>query len=81
MQWVNSAFNVYDKVTGVKVAVALNGNQFWAGFGGGRQTHSDGDPIIKYDQLVDADRQFQVHRSARCAGGVGTLPRGVNATA
>jgi hypothetical protein len=53
VQWVNSVFNVYDRVTGTKLAGPLAGNQFWAGFGGDCETHNDGDPIIKYDQLAD----------------------------
>ena len=53
VQWVNLVFNVYDRVTGVKLAGPFAGNQFWAGFGGDCETHNDGDPIIKYDQLAD----------------------------
>ena len=53
VQWVNSVFNVYDRVTGVKIVGPINGNRFWSGFGGDCETHNDGDPIIKYDQLAN----------------------------
>ena len=52
VQWVNGIYNVYDKTTGAKLAGPFSGNMFWAGFGGICETHNDGDPIIKYDQLA-----------------------------
>ena len=48
---VNSSFEIYDKTgvsqTGGPVAI----DALWAGFGGPCETESDGDPIVKYDQL------------------------------
>lgn len=50
VQWVNSAFAVYDKSTGALVAGPTAGNALWAGFGGGCQANNDGDPIAQYDK-------------------------------
>jgi hypothetical protein len=54
VQWVNSAFAVYDKATGAKVYPASGfaaGNTIWTGFVGGNcATHNDGDPIVLFDK-------------------------------
>jgi hypothetical protein len=54
VQWVNSAFAVYDKTSGTK-AYPTNGfaagSTIWAGFNGGRcSTDNSGDPIVLYDK-------------------------------
>ena len=52
VQIVNTAFAVYDKTTGGKVAGPTAINSLWAAFGGGCQTNNDGDPIVQYDQAA-----------------------------
>src|SRR6266481_754214 len=54
VQWVNTAFAVYDKATGNKVYPASGyaaGNTIWSGFNTGNcGTNNDGDPIVLYDK-------------------------------
>src|SRR5207245_6702616 len=54
VQWVNSAFAVYDKATGNKVYPASGfaaGNTIWSGFSAGRcNTDNSGDPIVLWDK-------------------------------
>ncbi len=56
VQWVNTAFAVYNKSTGAQVypaSGAANGNTLWSGFGGRCQTDNSGDPIVMYDQIAN----------------------------
>lgn len=53
VQWVNSAFAVYDKTTGAKILGPVAGNTLWSGFGGSCQTANDGDPIAQYDKAAN----------------------------
>jgi len=53
VQAVNTAYNVFDKNTGLPLGAPRPLNTLWAGFGGVCQTRNDGDPIVKYDQLAD----------------------------
>jgi hypothetical protein len=53
VQWVNSEFAVFDKVTGAIVAGPTEGNALWAGFGGGCEENNDGDPIVQYDKIAN----------------------------
>lgn len=54
VQWVNTAFAVYDKATGTKIYPTsgfADGNTIWSGFSGGRcATDNSGDPIVLYDK-------------------------------
>ena len=54
VQWVNTAFAVYDKSTGSKVYPAsgfANGSTIWSGFSAGRcDTDNSGDPIVLFDK-------------------------------
>lgn len=51
VQWVNTAFAVFDKTTGaIAAGFPKAGNAIWAGFGGGCETNNDGDPIVQYDK-------------------------------
>jgi hypothetical protein len=54
VQWVNTAFAVYDKSTGTKVYPTSGfaaGNTIWSGFSAGRcSTDNSGDPIVLYDK-------------------------------
>ena len=54
VQWVNTAFAVYDKSTGGKVYPTSGfaaGNTIWSGFSAGRcSTDNSGDPIVLYDK-------------------------------
>ncbi|HET8908075.1 MAG TPA: hypothetical protein VFN11_14035 [Ktedonobacterales bacterium] len=53
VQWVNTAFAVYNKSTGVVAAgFPKAGNVLWSGFGGGCQTNNDGDPVAQYDKIA-----------------------------
>ncbi|HEX7174309.1 MAG TPA: hypothetical protein VF240_03385 [Pyrinomonadaceae bacterium] len=53
VQWVNSHFAVFDKVSGAMTYGPAAGNTLWAGFGGACQTRNDGDPIVQYDQIAN----------------------------
>ena len=59
VQWVNIEYNVYDKTTGAKILGPIQGNSFWANFGGTCQSHNDGDPIIQYDKAAGRWVAFQ----------------------
>ena len=52
VQWVNSAFAVFDKATKARVLGPTSGNTLWSGFGGVCETDNDGDPIVKWDNLA-----------------------------
>jgi hypothetical protein len=54
VQWVNTAFAVFNKATGqIAPGFPKLGNSIWAGFGGGCQTNNDGDPIVQYDKQAN----------------------------
>ncbi|HXD32757.1 MAG TPA: hypothetical protein VN643_16660 [Pyrinomonadaceae bacterium] len=53
VQWVNTAFGVFDKATGNLIFGPANGNTLWAGFGGRCETDNDGDPIVQYDKIAN----------------------------
>jgi len=53
VQWVNTAFAVFDKASGSMVYGPANGNTLWAGFGGRCESDNDGDPIVVYDQAAN----------------------------
>jgi hypothetical protein len=52
VQWVNTAFAVYDK-SGNLLMGPTAGNTLWSGFGGGCQTNNDGDIIAQYDKFAN----------------------------
>jgi len=52
VEWVNTSFAVFDKVTGAPVYGPVAGKTLWSGFGGGCQTNNDGDPIVQYDKAA-----------------------------
>lgn len=52
VQWVNTAFAIYDKSNGTLLMGPIAGNTLWAGFGGGCETNNDGDIIAQYDKLA-----------------------------
>lgn len=52
VQYVNTAYEVYNKTTGASVLGPLAGNSFWSGFGGSCQNNDDGDPIVMYDKAA-----------------------------
>ncbi len=66
VQWVNTAFAVFDKATGALLAGPTPGNVLWTGFGGGCESNNDGDPIVLYDKLA--------HRWVMGQFSVSTLP-------
>ncbi|MEP7041775.1 MAG: hypothetical protein ABI843_01860 [Dokdonella sp.] len=52
IQWVNSAWQVFDKTTGAPDPATpspTQGNSFWVGFGGLCETTNAGDPIALWD--------------------------------
>lgn len=55
VQWVNAAFVILDKTTGLPVSGGgpFLGNTLWSGFGGSCQSQNDGDPIVMYDQKAN----------------------------
>jgi len=53
VQWVNTEFAVFDKVTGSLLSGPTEGNALWHGFGGGCESNNDGDPIVQYDKMAD----------------------------
>src|SRR5438270_6372816 len=52
LETVNTDFAVFNK-TGTPVYGPVAINTLWSSFGGGCQTHNDGDPVVLYDQLAD----------------------------
>ena len=53
VQWVNTAFAVYNKTTGALVYGPANGNTLWSGFGDRCATDNSGDPIVMYDKAAN----------------------------
>ncbi len=53
VQWVNTAFAVFNKSTGAMVYGPANGNTLWQGFGGRCETDNSGDPIVMYDKAAN----------------------------
>jgi len=53
IQWVNTAFQIFDKATGAAVSGVEPGNIFWQGISSPCATTNNGDPIVQYDQLAD----------------------------
>jgi hypothetical protein len=72
---VNSAFAIYDK-NGTLLAGPSQINSLWQGFGGPCETDNDGDPIVRYDHLVDRwlVSQFAVAQNMQCIA----ISRGAN---
>lgn len=53
IQYINTDWVIIDKATGNIVAPGvIEGNTFWAGFGGPCETSNSGDPIVLYDKLA-----------------------------
>src|SRR5450756_2663356 len=50
VQWVNTAFAVFDKA-GHKLLGPITGNTLFASLGGPCATHNDGDALVVYDKL------------------------------
>ncbi len=53
IQWVNTQWNVFNKATGLPIGSPMEGNIFWAGFGGVCETNDAGDPIVLYDDAAE----------------------------
>ncbi len=54
IQYINTDWVIIEKKTGDFVAPGvLEGNTFWAGFGGPCETSNAGDPLVLYDKLAD----------------------------
>ncbi|GAA0720993.1 hypothetical protein GCM10009105_30940 [Dokdonella soli] len=68
IQWVNTSWAIYDKITGSKVSGPTPGNSFWIGFGGACESGNDGDPIALWDPQAHrwVMSQFSVAGNAQC---------------
>lgn len=53
IMYINTDWQIYDKNTGLPIGPVMEGNTFWAGFGGACETSNSGDPIVLYDKLAD----------------------------
>ena len=53
VQWVNTAFAVFNKSTGALVSGPTNGNTLFSALGNGCSTNNDGDPVALYDKLAN----------------------------
>jgi len=53
IMYINTDWQIYDKDTGQPTTGVMEGNTFWAGFGGVCETSNSGDPIVIYDKLAD----------------------------
>lgn len=51
VQYINLDWRVFNK-DGTPHSAQMNGNTFWAGFGGPCQTNNSGDPIVLWDDLA-----------------------------
>jgi Big-like domain-containing protein/immune inhibitor InhA-like protein len=65
VQWVNTAFAVYNKTTGALVYGPANGNTLWSGFGDRCATDNSGDPIVMYDKAANRWVMMQFAVSAQ----------------
>jgi hypothetical protein len=52
VQWVNTAFAIYDKSTGALISGPTAGNALWQGFSGRCASSNSGDPIAQYDKAA-----------------------------
>ena len=53
VQWVNTAFAVFNKSTKAAVYGPADGKTLWSGFGGPCETRNDGDPVVQYDKMAN----------------------------
>jgi hypothetical protein len=53
VEMVNSALQVFNKLTGTSLLGPIPIASVWFGFGGICQTDDDGDPVVVYDRLAD----------------------------
>ena len=67
VQWVNEAFAVFNKQTGVPILGPLDGRAIWTKFGGVCEETNDGDPIVLFDRM--AKRWVMSQFSVRGGGG------------
>ncbi len=51
VQWNNTSFAIFDKVTGALQYGPAAGNTLFQGLGGVCASHNDGDPVVSYDIL------------------------------
>jgi hypothetical protein len=65
--YINLVWRVVDKA-GNPVGGAMEGNTFWAGFGGVCETNNDGDPIVLYDHIAGrwVYNQFAPFNGVQC---------------
>ncbi len=66
VEWVNVAFAVFDKSSGLMVYGPAAGKTLWQGFGGPCEQYDDGDPIVLFDKAAQRwiFTQFAVSQGA-----------------
>ena len=53
VQQVNTSLGIFNKSTGALLLAVKATNSLWTGFGGGCETNSDGDGVVKYDRIAN----------------------------
>ncbi len=53
VQYINTDWAVYDKTDGTRLTPVMEGNTFWAGFGGLCETENSGDPLVLFDKTAN----------------------------
>jgi hypothetical protein len=53
LEMVNTALQVFDKLTGTSLLGPIPIESVWTGFGGPCSIHGEGDPVVVYDRLAD----------------------------
>ena len=73
VEWINSAYAVYNKTTGVKVAGPTSGTTLFAGLGGANAcaTNNNGDPMALWDRVAQrwVISQFAIPQFTKGSGG------------
>ena len=68
VQYINTDWAIFDKATGVRQGNVMEGNTFWAGFGGPCETNNAGDPIVLFDKTANVWVFSQFISSANANG-------------
>ena len=68
VQYINTDWAIYDKTNGNRLGSVMEGNTFWAGFGGPCETNNAGDPIVLFDKIANVWVFSQFISSANANG-------------
>ncbi len=68
VQFINLAFEMFNKTTGATVLGPSKGSDLWIGFGGVCEGNDDGDPVVLYDQFTGRwlMSQFEIDSGTQC---------------